>query len=112
MLDCKYFQDSIQDFDEEKMTLKNEEQFINHICNCADCREEMELYYVIEYGLSDKMDNLDTFDFCQLVLDKINYSRQKCLTIRRWAKFNNDRYLFVTMIMILTALVLIIIKLF
>lgn len=89
MDNCKEIQCRIESFEHGNLSLKNEEAFTNHILNCADCREEMEIYYIISYGLDDdnekKMENskysdyLDAFDFTGLVEQKLKDSEDKCL---------------------------------
>lgn len=122
MDNCKEIQSMIDSFEHGNLSLKNEEAFTHHILNCDDCREEMEIYYIILYGLDDdnekSMENssyseyLDAFDFTGLVEQKLKDSEAKCLFLRQWSHFTRVRYLFVTAVMILTALLLIIIKFF
>ena len=50
MDNCKEIQSRIESFEHGNLSLKDEEAFTNHILNCADCREEMEIYYIILYG--------------------------------------------------------------
>ena len=74
---CKEIQSRIESFEHGNLSLKDEEAFTNHILNCADCREEMEIYYIILYGLEDDNEKrtensrysayLDAFDFTGLV---------------------------------------------
>ena len=47
MDNCKEIQSRIESFEHGNLSLKDEEAFTNHILNCADCREEMEIYYII-----------------------------------------------------------------
>ena len=82
----------------------------------------MEIYYIISYGIDDdnekKMENskysdyLDAFDFTGLVEQKLKDSEDKCLFLRQWTHFTRVRYIFVTAVMMLTALLLVIIKFF
>ena len=53
MDNCKEIQSRIESFEHGNLSLKDEEAFTNHILKCADCREEMEIYYIISYGLDD-----------------------------------------------------------
>ena len=46
MDNCKEIQSRIESFEHGNLSLKDEEAFTNHILNCADCREEMEIYSV------------------------------------------------------------------
>ena len=80
------------------------------------------LYYIISYGLDDDNEKeikncrysqyLDAFDFTGLVEQKLKDSEDKCLFLRQWTHFTRVRYIFVSIVMILTALLLIIIKFF
>ena len=47
MDNCKEIQSMIDSFEHGNLSLKNEEAFTHHILNCDDCREEMEIYYII-----------------------------------------------------------------
>ena len=119
---CKEIQSRIASFEHGNLSLKDEEAFTNHILKCADCREEMELYYIISYGLDDDNEKeikncryseyLDAFDFTGLVEQKLKDSEDKCLFLRQWTHFTRVRYIFVSTVMILTALLLVIIKFF
>ena len=122
MDNCKEIQSRIESFEHGNLSLKDEEAFTNHILNCADCREEMEIYYIILYGLEDDNEKrtensrysayLDAFDFTGLVEQKLKDSEAKCLFLRQWTHFTRVRYIFVSTVMVLTALLLIIIKFF
>ena len=76
----------------------------------------------ILYGLEDDNEKrtqnsrysayLDAFDFTGLVEQKLKDSEAKCLFLRQWTHFTRVRYIFVSTVMVLTALLLIIIKFF
>ena len=53
MDNCKQIQKMIKDYDKGNLSLKQEEQFIQHILNCEDCKEELEIYYIVSYGLDE-----------------------------------------------------------
>ena len=53
----------IKDYDEGKLSLKQEERFIKHIMGCDDCKEELEIYYIVTYGLGR----------AEIIIDKILY---------------------------------------
>ena len=122
MDNCKEIQSRIESFAHGNLSLKDQEAFTNHILKCVDCREEMEIYYIILYGLEDDNEKrtensrysayLDAFDFTGLVEQKLQDSTAKGLFLRQWTHFRRVRYSFVCTVMILTALLLIIIKFF
>lgn len=48
---CKQVQKSIIDFINDDMDVKELEQFLNHIENCDECREEYNVYYTLIMGM-------------------------------------------------------------
>ena len=113
MDNCKEIQSRIESFEHGNLSLKDEEAFTNHIHNCADCREEMEIYYIEKRTENSSYSAyLDAFDFTGLVEQKLKDSEAKCLFLRQWTHFTRVRYIFVSTVMVLTALLLIIIKFF
>ena len=65
-----------------------------------------------EQRTADIVHILDAFDFTGLVEQKLKDSEAKCLFLRQWTHFTRVRYIFVSTVMVLTALLLIIIKFF
>ena len=45
---CKEYQMMIPDFHKEMLNYKDEIMFLDHVTDCEDCREEMEIYYIIK----------------------------------------------------------------
>lgn len=96
MRDCKKYQSMIKDFDLGRLSCNDEEEFVNHIENCNDCKEEFEIYYIIEYGLDDMSvdrpikkeykELLDKYDFKGLIDKKIKDSRINIATIKKHNK--------------------------
>ena len=86
----------IKDFDLGRLSCNDEEEFVNHIENCNDCKEEFEIYYIIEYGLDDMAvdrlikkeykELLDKYDFKGLIDKKIKDSRINIATIKKHNK--------------------------
>lgn len=59
-MDCKNFQLKINDFLYDQMTDDDEiMDFIIHARNCADCYEDLEIYYTIFHGLDLVEDSKD-----------------------------------------------------
>lgn len=121
MSDCKYFQNLIHAFEHDKLSLKSRELFIEHLDNCKDCREELEIYYLIEYGLNDTTINsnnikykpyIDVLDFKRVVESKLKDARQNVKDIKSMNNFMNLCLFSVEIIMILTIVVITIILFF
>lgn len=53
-MDCKTFQESIDDFIFDKIEYSDDlEEFLKHAKKCRNCSEELSLYYTIHRGLGD-----------------------------------------------------------
>ena len=50
-LDCKECCRQIPDFIQENMKWEDAKVFLNHLHHCENCKEEMELIYLIQVGL-------------------------------------------------------------
>lgn len=55
-MDCRRFQKLIPDFINDSMELDDMEAFVRHSKECAECFDELEIYYMLYEGL-DKIEN-------------------------------------------------------
>lgn len=86
---CKHYQKLIKAFDEHKLSVREQEDFVTHMLSCSDCQEELEIYYIIEYGLNDdgkiSYENeeyrnlIETYDFKSFVDKKLKDSREEII---------------------------------
>ena len=58
-MECKEACRKVQDYLDRNLDVEEEEQFLEHIGNCPDCCEELELYYTLKQGLKQ----LDSDEF-------------------------------------------------
>ena len=117
---CKNYQKMIKDYDEGRLSLKQEEKFINHIIHCNDCKEELEIYYIVSYGLDENYDEnkipddikncIDSYDFKTLVELKLKKSIEQCKKTRQWNHDMKMMHAFINIIMVLMFIVCIIIR--
>ena len=94
---CKLIQKLIVPFEQNELLPSDEENFLTHVNNCKDCKEELEIHYIISYGLEDEdesavfdkqyQDLLDRYDFKELVELKLKNSRKKLDRIYAWNRF-------------------------
>ena len=93
-MDCKQIQKSIGAFDKNQLSIKDEEIFVNHILGCKECQEELEIYYIVEYGLAEDDVNLDfgseeyktlieSYNFKGLVDKKLNDSKLSIIKYKK-----------------------------
>lgn len=88
-MDCKHYQKLIKAFDKHRLPMKEQENFVTHMLSCEDCQEELEIYYIIEYGLNDddeiNYENedyknlIETYDFKSFVDKKLKNSEAEVL---------------------------------
>ena len=50
---CADFQKMIPDIINNTVPDEKLDEVIEHIDNCKDCREELEIHYILRYGLGD-----------------------------------------------------------
>jgi len=93
-MDCKQIQKSIGAFDKNQLSIKDEEIFIDHMLGCKECQEELEIYYIVEYGLADddvKLDYgldeykrlIESYNFRGLVDKKLSDSRLSIIKYKK-----------------------------
>ncbi len=67
---CRDFQKMIPDIIEKKVPDNMLEDVINHLESCKDCYDELEIYYVLQYGLGDD-DSTASMNFVAQIEDNI-----------------------------------------
>lgn len=114
---CKLYQQQIPAFQNDDMSYKNEKNFVEHVINCDDCKEELEIYCIIEYGLNDYDEKninpqyqkyLNVFDFKGLVeqrlkdrLHYLNWYKENEKTMNSVTLFSNGMILIVLLVLII-----------
>ena len=59
---CRDFQKNIPGIIKKSIPVEDMAELIEHVENCKDCYDELETYYVIQYGLEDNNDD-ESMDF-------------------------------------------------
>ena len=114
-MECKEIQKLIKDFAEDTLSLSQEELMIEHFENCSDCREELEIHYIVSYGLSDEenasypseryKELIESYDFEGLVQLKLDDVDKKIKREREYIRIGK-LMLFVTNAIIVSAMAL------
>ena len=72
-MDCKRIQSMIIPYIRDELNNEDLELFLDHINSCKECREELEIYYIIEVGLNaDK--NTENLNIQKSLVEKIRES--------------------------------------
>lgn len=79
-MNCSKAQSMITPFINNKLSLKDTEEFIDHISSCAECKEELEVYYALLTAMRqlDEDKNL-TSDFNLELNEKLDRARDKII---------------------------------
>ncbi len=80
---CLEFQQQISDFLDNKLTINQIRQFMEHADSCPECMEELELRYMIQVGIleQNRDDDGRGYDF-SLQLNRILERTRKALRRR------------------------------
>ena len=74
-MDCKRAMELITLFINDRLNSEDTEAFLNHIEDCAECREELE----VNYSLMTAMKQLDEgTDLSDNYIDELNHKIEKC----------------------------------
>ena len=117
-MECKQIQKLIELFDEDKLSYKDEQCFVNHMMSCEDCQEELEIYYIIRYGLSEEKDVtysskeykqlIESYEFKELVDLKLHNSIIKINKIKEYMLFLNGMFMTANFCVIMAIIIMII----
>ena len=80
---CSKAQSMIMQFINNKLSLKETDEFINHISSCAECKEELEVYYALLTAMRQlDEDKTLTSDFSQELNDKLEQAKERIVHAR------------------------------
>ncbi len=97
---CNKAQSMITPFINNKLTLKETEDFIDHVSSCAVCKEELEVYYALLTAMKqlDEDKNLSS-DFELELNQKLERARERILHLK-FTYYRKKIILFVTIIIL------------
>ncbi len=97
---CNKAQSMITPFINNKLTLRETEDFIDHVSSCAVCKEELEVYYALLTAMKqlDEDKNLSS-DFELELNKKLERARERILHLK-FTYYRKKIILFVTIIIL------------
>ncbi len=97
---CYKAQSMITPFINNKLNLKEMEDFIDHISSCPVCKEELEVYYALLTAMKqlDEDKNLSS-DFGQELNQKLERSKERILHVK-FTYYRKKIFLFLTIIVL------------
>lgn len=75
-MDCKEFNGLIQDFLNDRLSEMKLSEFLSHIENCDNCRDELRIQYLIYEGL-ERLEAGDTFDVDKDLADLMKLQKKQ-----------------------------------
>lgn len=101
---CVEAQSLITEYINDELSGERLEHFLAHVYDCEDCKEELEIYYVIMKGMKQiDNDNVLNYNFHEAFEDELEQSRN--LLVKSNTKFILKLFL-LEMLIILVALLL------
>ncbi len=80
---CSKAQSMITQFINNKLSLQETDEFINHVSSCAECKEELEVYYALLTAMKQlDEDKTLTSDFHQELNDKLEQAKERIVHAR------------------------------
>ncbi len=75
-MDCKSFERLIPDFIAQKMDYPTLKSFLGHMGQCADCREELEIQFLVSEGIQ-RLEDGSAFDLQTELEQRLAAAEQK-----------------------------------
>lgn len=63
---CNDARKQIVPYIKNQLSMDDTYKFINHVNGCSECMDELEIYYILEHGLSDE-DDVVSYDFKEML---------------------------------------------
>ena len=77
-MDCQRAQDCMERYFDGSIAEQELEAFISHVRECNSCREELEIYYIVELAQNYLADETElSYNISQLVEDDMNKRMEK-----------------------------------
>ena len=80
---CDELESMIPVFLDDKLNYRQLEEFLKHVDECKECRNELELNYIIKYGFSDEY-GVDDYDFISMIDNEISNKKNFVEYVKRW----------------------------
>ena len=103
-MNCKEAEALVMPYIRNQLTDEELEGFLEHIDECANCREELEIYYTVDVGIRQLDMDTGTYNIKGAMEEDIITSKQRLYTLR---VFDICRYAFDTLMVICVLVILV-----
>ncbi len=100
---CKEAQGMVIPFVRKQLTDEEAEAFLDHVDSCRDCREELEIYYIVEEGIRQLDSDGENYNIKEGLEREMRSCRQRLI---RFHGFETARYAADTLIFLCVAVML------
>ncbi len=88
-LNCREAEKCIEDYIGHQLPIEKQEAFLQHISQCRECREELEINYMVYVGIAGlEEDRLDIYDLPGALERELEVSHQQVQQHRRAQQVN------------------------
>ena len=91
---CREAQQMVMPYINHQLSDEELEAFLLHIEECPDCREELEIYFTVDYGIRQLDDDTGAYDIAGALKKSLEQAREHVHCMRVLAVF---RYIFGTL---------------
>lgn len=84
-MECKEVQKKIHNFIDDELDSKESLDFIEHIRNCPNCKEELSIEFLVITGLQ-RLDSAEAFDLQKELNDKIKTNEENAMKRRKMSR--------------------------
>lgn len=99
-MDCKETQKNIRPFLDNELNFREEGEFLDHVCNCKDCMEEMSIVYLVSDGFEDFEESGDA-NMTEKLNKKIQTALYKQSFVRKAVRFGTAIVVFLICVLFL-----------
>ena len=96
---CMKAQSMITPFINDKLSLKETEEFIDHVNSCKDCREELEVYYALLTAMKQLDENKDLSEDYSADLNAKLYKAQEKIIHEKFTFYRKKGILFLIILL-------------
>ena len=94
---CKEAESLVMPYIHHELDDRQMEEFLEHIENCENCKEELEIYYTVDVGIRQLDSDTGTYNIKGAMEEDLLASRQRLYTLK---VFDIFRYIFDTLVVI------------
>lgn len=105
-MDCKKFEGLVPDFVDKKLDYATTKLFLEHINNCTQCKEELNIQFLVNEGLV-RLEEGEAFDLQKEMRELLGSARKKVRVHERFLKHGRIAEVIVLLILLAIAAVII-----